>query len=620
MKKRIKYVSTVLLIIVVLTCMPLSLMACSLFNGYNSALLEALADDFALMLMGNGAANWNALSVSPEKSFGYVKDGEYSWYAYHKTSKRDIDEVSDAFHLFENEFLKVKYSKLNEAEAVTYRYLDNALHSYMSYYDSPYALDFELIGSSYISSEGGYVADFASTVENYIFRSEEDVKDLLEITKSTKTAFMTYMDYMEDRVDAGYPLWDETVAAMQDYLTSVLEQQDNYYLYKFIRNKINAAECLDDSSKSNYINAFETALTDKFMRGVEVLCAGLDDFRGVIPEREESYLTAYGNAGAAYYQWRFEYQTGIRNANLMSVYNQLVDAVKSSYTKMLNILDKVDSIAPLRPQVAEDFDSYLNEEKALMGLSEPSEILSYLKIAAKSIVPDLQAMPSIQFKYMDATVADRTGTMAYYLKSPIDESNSAEYITLNPHYLQNQPVNLLTTMAHEGYPGHLYAYVNAKESNANLLTAVSDTLAFSEGWAVYASIAVLENIAANTDDEALSLFCQFNACNILAGYAESALYDIEFNYLGYSVKDFLGDGVNEESLREMLDMLKENPAVYIPYGYGSVAVFNIHDKAKKYLGKNYNEVDFNRALLSEGMGPTLTRAEEIADGYISANR
>ena len=70
----------------------------------------------------------------------------------------------------------------------------------------------------------------------------------------------------------------------------------------------------------------------------------------------------------------------------------------------------------------------------------------------------------------------------------------------------------------------------------------------------------------------------------------------------------------------MLDMLKENPAVYIPYGYGSVAVFNIHDKAKKYLGKNYNEVDFNRALLSEGMGPTLTRAEEIADGYISANR
>ena len=63
----------------------------------------------------------------------------------------------------------------------------------------------------------------------------------------------------------------------------------------------------------------------------------------------------------------------------------------------------------------------------------------------------------------------------------------------------------------------------------------------------------------------------------------------------------------------------ENPALYIPYGYGSCVMLTLHDEAKAALGRNYNEVEFNGYLLSEGTA-TLTRAKELTDEYVASKR
>ena len=45
---------------------------------------------------------------------------------------------------------------------------------------------------------------------------------------------------------------------------------------------------------------------------------------------------------------------------------------------------------------------------------------------------------------------------------------------------------------------------------------------------------------------------------------------------------------------------------------------NLHEQAKTTLGDKYNEVEFNKLLLSEGSGPTLTRAQELTNSLYKA--
>ncbi len=94
-------------------------------------------------------------------------------------TEEDMKDTYEALNMFHSEFKKVKFAKLKGNEVTIYRYLENSLTSYLSYYGSTYALDFTLIGSSYIDSQGGYVASFADSVENFAFRNEQDVKNLV---------------------------------------------------------------------------------------------------------------------------------------------------------------------------------------------------------------------------------------------------------------------------------------------------------------------------------------------------------------------------------------------------------------------------------------------------------
>ena len=220
---------------------------------------------------------------------------------------------------------------------------------------------------------------------------------------------------------------------------------------------------------------------------------------------------------------------------------------------------------------------------------------------------------------MDDTAGKRTPVIAYYILSPLDETDSTEHITLNPYYIQNSPDEvLLATMAHEGYPGHLYAYVNAKEKGASLMSTLMSVKAFSEGWAVYAQITLLKNIADSTQDTALKKFCEYTYSNTVANYLIAVIMDIQINYLGVSVQDYVGMGMDEDYVRNLMELIMEDPTMYVPYGYGIYSMLNLHDKAKSALGDKYNEVEFNGALLSDGMGPALSRAEQITSDYIKS--
>ncbi|MCM1305790.1 MAG: DUF885 domain-containing protein [Bacteroides sp.] len=617
MKRYSKRLVCVVAVIMIAVCATFGLSACN-FDKAFSKQLNTLADQMAYLMLGNDAYTWNVFSVDPKNSYGYEQYNVATWYSYSPVSDEDCEELYSLFNYFDFQLGRIKLDKLKGQDIATYYTLRHTIDTYLSYYGNYYSSKFSLIGGDYISSQGGYVADFTSAVENYAFRNTADIDNLLSIVQSTDDAFKSYLDFARDRAYEGNPLYDYTIVEMQDYLDEILEQGDDYYLYGFIDNKIDAAEFLNNEQKASYKQQFNSALKYNFMKGVEELSLGLENYKGAETTINKSYLGAFGNAGAAYYKWSFENKTGLKNVDMDEVFQRLA-VFNNEYAGHANaIIEQVEAVKDTNPQLYEDFYAYVNGEKQILDLTDPEDILTYVKGAAKDIVPELKHEPAIDFKYMDDTVAKRSMTLAYYLRSPLDEVGSTEHITLNPYYIENSPSDpLLPTIAHEGYPGHLYASVNAKEQGVSLLTGLNTVSAFVEGWAVYTQLKILNIISETCENDALSLYCDYLYYDTVAGYISPILYDIEINYNGATAQELSTVfGIELDRAQHLIEALMEMPAVYVSYGYGAYYMLSLHDLAKDALGDKYDEVEFNAALLSEGMGPTLERAEQITEEYI----
>ncbi len=623
-KRPIKSVIFILSMILVSVFCGLGLTSCNMYDKYASRYLNSLADTLTLLINGDDAYTWNILSVSPEDSYGYVRESEPEWYSYSTPTQESVDAMAYLFEVFEEELDRINPKNLQGADLATFRKMKFILSSYSDKFNSPYALDFTLIDSDYISSQGGYVASFADCVEIYNFRDIDDVDDLLSIVKSAKAAFETYLVYAADRRAADYPLYDSTLRGMKEYLEEVLSQGSSFYLYAFTDKKIDSVTFLTEAQKAEYKAEYKEALNESFMKGAGILCAGLDAYMGSVPVTEISYFGAYGEVGRELYQWNFENKTGLENVDLYEIYTETFEARNEYLENMNRVVAEVDAVIESNKQLYDDFYAYMEGEKKILGLNTPEEMLSYLKTVSHGIVPALKSNPEIDFKYMDETVGKITNTSAYYLLSPMDESGSAEHITLNKYYIDNNPDDqILTTIAHEGYPGHLYAHVNAKENGMSFLTETMTCQAFSEGWAVYTQLELLDIISVLTDDRALALWCEFERNYILSSYMGMFIVDMNVNYFGMSVDDLSSSDEDREQAVKIIETFMESPSVYVSYGYGCYFMDELHSDVISALadgGGDYKEPEFNALLLSEGSGPTLVRAKEMARDYIASKR
>ena len=99
--------------------------------------------------------------------------------------------------------------------------------------------------------------------------------------------------------------------------------------------------------------------------------------------------------------------------------------------------------------------------------------------------------------------------------------------------------DLYTTLAHEGYPGHLYQNVYFLSHNDSPLRNVLSFGSYSEGWATY-----VENYAYTTDNGLSPEMGQMLAYNASATLGLHALLDININYYGWdreTVADYLSE-------------------------------------------------------------------------------
>jgi len=217
-----------------------------------------------------------------------------------------------------------------------------------------------------------------------------------------------------------------------------------------------------------------------------------------------------------------------------------------------------------------------------------------LKIDIAADFPE--AVPvNCEIKYVPASLSEYLSP-AMYLVPPIDSyTNNDIYINGNDSKTLSM---IYTTVAHEGYPGHLYQCVYFLNQKPAPIRNLMNFVGYDEGWATYVEF-YSYHIAGI--DENLADFLEVNNAVILCMYARA---DIGIHYEGWTkkkvveyIKNFIGD---EKVAGLIYDTLLEEPAIYLPYAVGYLEIMELRQEAEQAFGDKFIAKDFHRFLLDIG--------------------
>ena len=189
---------------------------------------------------------------------------------------------------------------------------------------------------------------------------------------------------------------------------------------------------------------------------------------------------------------------------------------------------------------------------------------------------------------------------AFYMIPAIDNAKE-NVIYLNPGHMPDD-LSLFTTLAHEGYPGHLYQTVYFNAAQPDPIRSLLNFGGYTEGWATYSEM--LSYYFAPIEKEQATLM-QRNNSVLLGLYA---LADMGIHYDGWTLLDtvsfFRSYGITDtEAIEEIYDLILSDPANYLKYYIGYVEFLELKKEAIEKWGKDFSQERFHQAVLDVGPAP-----------------
>jgi uncharacterized protein (DUF885 family) len=231
-----------------------------------------------------------------------------------------------------------------------------------------------------------------------------------------------------------------------------------------------------------------------------------------------------------------------------------------------------------------------------VGLTDPKEILDYFSTRLDGYFPSI-GETTYTIKYLSESVANTMpNVLAYYMNPQIDNYQKGS-ITVNGYTTDDDKA--MSTLAHEGYPGHLYQSVYFLSKSPDPVRTLFSFVGYDEGWAVYAANQA-EYIYQYSENDAV--YSQLNELSMTINYAYSALMDIGVNYYGWNARTIAQYfNVSYSTASSILSSMIKMPGVYLSYGAGTMQMYSLRVYAEDREGDRFDAVDFHRFVLD--MGP-----------------
>ncbi|MDO4323943.1 MAG: DUF885 family protein, partial [Lachnospiraceae bacterium] len=229
--------------------------------------------------------------------------------------------------------------------------------------------------------------------------------------------------------------------------------------------------------------------------------------------------------------------------------------------------------------------------------ASPTALLTELR---QKITTDFPLLPEVScnVKYVHKSL-QKYLSPAFYLTPAIDDyENNVIYINPASDY---NTLELFTTLAHEGYPGHLYQSVYFSAQEPDLLRNLLDVGGYTEGWATYVE---MYSYSLWDENPTYAALCQRNRSFTL-GLA--SLLDIGIHYHGYTLEEvtaFLEKlGFGKETAQSLFNSILQSPANYLQYYVGCLNFYQLRDDVKAVQKEQFSLREFHRLVLETGPAP-----------------
>ena len=322
---------------------------------------------------------------------------------------------------------------------------------------------------------------------------------------------------------------------------------DNVILLAFRANAIAAG--FDEETVGYYTAAVKDVLTDTVIPAAERLYDQVQTLESYITE---PFGLAAREGGKEYYTYLIQGKTG-SDMTMEEMYDYLVQGIEGMEAEFEKVYLSDRTL----------FDRY---ESAEYGTTDYRAILDTLKDFVAKDFPAIRETQYTVSALPDELCVD--GVLAYFMPPQIDNLDR-KVIRVNPHYDDND-IELFATLAHEGYPGHLYQFEYFSSSEGyHPINAALSYLGYSEGWTTMIEQEAYK-WACNGDENVAFIFnLDHNYLNALV-----AAIDIGVNYYGWDlakVRSFFGSSLYGDSAATaqlLLDAVVSDPGTYIYYSLG----------------------------------------------------
>lgn len=464
-----------------------------------------------------------------------------------------------------------------------------------------------------LSPSLGTQAQLPILLAEYTFRKEDDVRNYLKLLTSVDSYLESILSFEKLKAQNGTFMSDATADRIISQCSAFIKDPDDNYLASVFSEKIQSLSGISEQKKAAYQKLHNQILTGQVLPAYQSLIDGLYLLKG--SGKNPGGLCQFAG-GKAYYEYLIKSSCGIYDT-VPEIQSRLIHQFQTD----LSLATKLMGSSTATPTFAKDVFLPISEAEtgtpsgifsfsaglidAASGLSftstpsaaetSPEQILEDLQ---KQIQTDFPAVPSTSYevKYVHPDLEEHLSP-AFYLTPPID-TLSPNDIYINRH-ANMSGLELYTTLAHEGFPGHLYQTITFASSAPDPVRYLPAMGGYVEGWATYAeSFAYTYYQPDSTDGQLAWLNRSLNLCMM-------SLLDTVIHYNGWNQErcaTFLSQlGITDNTIqKEIYQVIVEDPANYLKYYLGYLQFLDLQQEVRELAGDAFHLHSFHQKVLSAG--------------------
>ena len=475
---------------------------------------------------------------------------------------------------------------LSSENALTFKILDTYLKNAST--GTNYLLYQEPLGPV-----SGIHTQLPVLLSEYSFYDTQDVETYLALLKETPSYFDSVIRFEQKKAASGLFMPDYQADSVLDTCQSFIDMGKENYLVSTFNERIASLDLLPENKKDSFQKENMKLVTEEIYPAYQNLITAIKSLKGKGMNEQGLSHFPYGKK---YYEYLVRQTTGCNES-----ISRLRLMTRAQILEDLSAMQKV-----LFPA-----DAALTQASVLEQTS-PDSMLDDLRSKITDTFPEIPDV-DFQVKYVPESMQDYLSP-AFYMIPAIDN------LTENVIYINNgqtaSGLNLYTTLAHEGYPGHLYQTVYFSASEPDPIRSILDFGGYVEGWATYAEM-MSYYLAPLPKTEASLL--QKNSSVILGLYA---LADMGIHYDGWSVTDtvrFFSDyGINDpNAVQSVYKLIIGSPANYLKYYIGYLKFYELKKEMADALGNQFSQKEFHRAVLDVGPAPFEIVYDEVEKNLLN---